>query len=105
MDNVHFQDIYVQNNSKGEVEEIVFDDTPTRYVRIQSIKRGTNYGPSLWEFQLYGTLYEKHMYKILKLEQKLEKMKLIRKQAIANECNYKILMMQLLKTVEMVCLQ
>lgn len=59
MDNVHFQDIYVQNNSKGEVEEIVFDDTPTRYVRIQSIKRGTNYGPSLWEFQLYGTLYEK----------------------------------------------
>lgn len=59
MDNVHFQDIYVQNNSKGEIEEIVFDDTPTRYVRIQSIKRGTNYGPSLWEFQLYGTLYEK----------------------------------------------
>ena len=59
MDNVHFQDIYVQNNSNGEVEEIVFDDTPTRYVRIQSIKRGTNYGPSLWEFQLYGTLYEK----------------------------------------------
>lgn len=68
MDNVNFKDIYIEKNGKGGVEELTFDGTPTRYVRIQSVKRGTDYGPSLWEFQVYGTLYEKTYIKDIEIK-------------------------------------
>jgi len=46
------------NGSAGE-ERITLNDTPAgRYVRINCIKRGTVYGFSIWEIEVYGALFD-----------------------------------------------
>ena len=45
--------VYETSNSKGGKEEIVFDATTCRYVRMQGVKRALDYGYSLWEMGVY----------------------------------------------------
>ena len=45
--------VYEASNSKGGKEEIVFDATTCRYVRMQGVKRALDYGYSLWEMGVY----------------------------------------------------
>ncbi|WP_108995231.1 polysaccharide lyase family 8 super-sandwich domain-containing protein, partial [Paenibacillus agaridevorans] len=40
----------------GGIEEISFEPVNARYVRMLGIKRGSNYGYSLWEFKVFGAL-------------------------------------------------
>lgn len=54
LDNKEFYDLYQTNNGQGNIEEIVFESQNARYVRLQSTKRATDYGISLWEFEVYG---------------------------------------------------
>ena len=41
-------------NGKGGIDDIVFGTTNARYVRLWGTKRGTSYGYSLYEFEVYG---------------------------------------------------
>ena len=49
--------VYEERNGDGETDEIVFS-TPSsaRYVRMHGLTRGTQYGFSLWSFEVYGTV-------------------------------------------------
>jgi hypothetical protein len=46
--------VYSANNSKGSIEEIDLKPVVARYVRIKGKKRATEYGYSLYEFEVYG---------------------------------------------------
>ncbi len=46
--------VYNQLRGHGGVDYITFAPTPARYVRMQGIQRGTHWGYSLWEFEVYG---------------------------------------------------
>ncbi|MFC4306858.1 polysaccharide lyase family 8 super-sandwich domain-containing protein [Cohnella boryungensis] len=48
--------VYSTTNGSGGVEEISFEPVNARYVRMNGIKRGSNYGYSLWEFKVYSAL-------------------------------------------------
>ncbi len=41
-------------NSNGGVDSLALSE-PARYIRIESVKRATNWGISLWELEVYGT--------------------------------------------------
>ena len=45
--------VYETSSCKGGKEEIVFDATTCRYVRMQGVKRALAYGYSLWEMGVY----------------------------------------------------
>ncbi len=49
-----WKDIYATENGKGASEEIRFTPLTTRYVRMLGIKRATQWGYSLFEFEVYG---------------------------------------------------
>lgn len=53
-DAVNWKEIYLNENSKGGVEEIKIKPVRTRYVKMQGLKRATMWGYSLFEFELYG---------------------------------------------------
>ena len=59
MDNKTFYDLYVEKSGQGNIEEKTFDAKPARYVKMQCVKSSSQYGSSLWEFQVYGDHYEK----------------------------------------------
>ena len=42
------------DGKRKATETIVIDPVTARFVRIQGIKRATNYGYSLWEIELYS---------------------------------------------------
>jgi len=46
--------LYTQSNGAGGVETLTVSGTG-RYVRMYGTQRGTGYGYSLWEFQVYGS--------------------------------------------------
>ena len=48
--------VYTEINSDGNQDEILVDGIG-RYVRMQGIERGTQYGYSLYEFKIYGDFY------------------------------------------------
>lgn len=54
-DAANWIDVYTQSNGKGGTELIDFPLTHSRYVRMLGIKRGSVFGYSLWEFEVYGT--------------------------------------------------
>ncbi|WP_418552476.1 discoidin domain-containing protein, partial [Longibaculum muris] len=68
LDGENFFELYHQENGQGHIENIYFNEATVRYVRMQGIQRGTNYGYSLYEFEVYGksckadlqSLYEKY---------------------------------------------
>ncbi|MGI4828982.1 MAG: discoidin domain-containing protein [Janthinobacterium lividum] len=45
---------FTQNNGQGGSENIVFAAVSARYVRMSGVLRSTQYGYSLWEFEVYG---------------------------------------------------
>lgn len=53
MDGNNWNTVYETSNCKGGEEEIVFDATTCRYVRMQGVKRALDYGYSLWEMGVY----------------------------------------------------
>lgn len=54
-DGRNWSDVYVQKNGKGGHEDIKFiSPQQARYVKWQGVKRGTGYGYSLYEFQVFG---------------------------------------------------
>lgn len=47
-------DVYSTTNGSGGTETINFTQASARYVRMYGIERGTNYGYSLFEFEVYA---------------------------------------------------
>ena len=68
LDGENFFELYHQENGQGHIENIYLKETTVRYVRMQGIQRGTGYGYSLYEIEVYGksckanlqSLYEKY---------------------------------------------
>ena len=50
----NWSEVHHEKHGRGGKQEIYFDDTVCRYVKLQGIKRGTGYGYSLWEMKVYG---------------------------------------------------
>lgn len=56
LDGLEWTTVYTQTNSAGGTENISFDETPARYIRMYADERAlTAYGVSLYEFEVYGT--------------------------------------------------
>ena len=53
-DAVEWKDVYQNNNSKGKNEEIKIKPVMARYVKMLGLKRATEWGYSLYEFEVYG---------------------------------------------------
>ncbi|MBP1963182.1 discoidin domain-containing protein [Paenibacillus aceris] len=53
-DGVAWTDVYTTTKGAGGIEEISFDPVTARYVKMQGVERGTIYGYSLYEFEVYG---------------------------------------------------
>lgn len=45
---------YLITNGHGMVDDLTFPATAARYVRMYGTQRGTEWGYSLWEFEVYG---------------------------------------------------
>ncbi|MDQ6419531.1 discoidin domain-containing protein [Paenibacillus sp. LHD-117] len=48
-------DVYTTTSGNGGVDQISFAQTNARYVRMHGTVRGTAYGYSLFEFEVYGS--------------------------------------------------
>lgn len=46
--------VHTKDGSHGGVEEIIRVNRPGRYVRLVGLQRATEWGYSLWEFEIYG---------------------------------------------------
>lgn len=53
-DAVAWRDVAEVDQGRKGKQEIFFDDTQARYVRMLGLERGTGWGYSLWDFQVYG---------------------------------------------------
>ncbi len=47
--------VYTENAGDGGTDDIVFDAIEAQYVRMYGIQRGTQWGYSLYEFEVFGT--------------------------------------------------
>lgn len=50
----NWKDVSSIDHGKVGIMDVFFDDVKTRYVRMQGVKRGTDWGYSLWDFKVYG---------------------------------------------------
>ncbi|WP_158822487.1 glycoside hydrolase family 6 protein [Granulicella sp. S156] len=53
-DAVNWTTVFTQTNGSGGTENLVFSPISGRYVRMYGTQRATQYGYSLWEFEVYG---------------------------------------------------
>ena len=53
-DAVNWETIYSTSEGKGKIEEITDLGTRARYIRMYGNKRATEWGYSLWEFEIFG---------------------------------------------------
>lgn len=53
-DAVNWTDVYMMTNGQGKTEILTFPEVEARYVRMYGTERATQYGYSLWEFEVYG---------------------------------------------------
>jgi hypothetical protein len=53
-DNVNWNTVVVEKNGKGKIEEKTIPPVAARYVKLHGTKRATEWGFSLWEFEVYG---------------------------------------------------
>ncbi|WP_144152736.1 discoidin domain-containing protein, partial [Paraburkholderia sp. BCC1885] len=54
-DNVDWSNtVYTQANGKGGIDDLSFNTTTARYIRLQGQQRATGYGYSLFEFAVYN---------------------------------------------------
>ncbi|XID96104.1 discoidin domain-containing protein [Paenibacillaceae bacterium WGS1546] len=51
---VNWTDVYSTSNGSGGIENITFAAQNAKYVRMYGTTRGTPYGYSLYEFEVYG---------------------------------------------------
>lgn len=49
----NWKDVFTENNSDGGSDRITFHKTNARYVRMYALKRATEYGVSIYEFEVY----------------------------------------------------
>ncbi|GGP27911.1 hypothetical protein GCM10010971_37300 [Silvimonas amylolytica] len=54
-DNTNWTTVYTQSAGVGGVEDFHFTAATARYVRMYGTARATQYGYSLWEFEIYST--------------------------------------------------
>jgi hypothetical protein len=48
-----WRDVYSTTTGAGGAESVDFTPSTARYVRLRGLVRGTQYGYSLWEFQVH----------------------------------------------------
>lgn len=55
-DGASWRDAYAtpSGGSDGDVDVITLDDQSARFVRMQTVARSAEYGPSLWEFEIFS---------------------------------------------------
>ena len=53
MDGDHWTDVFTTNQGQGGREVIPFPPTEARWVRMYGTRRGTPFGYSLWQFQVF----------------------------------------------------
>jgi len=51
----YWQNLYWTNNGDGGVDTITFSPTTGRWILMYGVQRGTPWGYSLWEFEVYNT--------------------------------------------------
>ncbi len=54
-DNKNWQQVFEVNDARGGNEERNFNSVSARYIKLNCIKRGTGYGFSVYEFEVYGS--------------------------------------------------
>ncbi|WP_438435261.1 fibronectin type III domain-containing protein [Gorillibacterium sp. sgz500922] len=54
LDNQNWTTVYTTTNGDGGIDNIGFTATSARYVKMNGLARGTSYGYSLWEFEVYA---------------------------------------------------
>jgi hypothetical protein len=54
LDKENWETVYHEENGDGKIDEFSIKPVKTRYVRMYGIKRGTQWGFSLWEFEVYA---------------------------------------------------
>ena len=59
-------DISDINDGDGGLDELSYKDVTGRYVRMLGIEVGSDYGYSLWEFEVYGTTLKSTLQEIYK---------------------------------------
>ncbi|MDR6550805.1 discoidin domain-containing protein [Paenibacillus qinlingensis] len=53
-DGNNWNTVYATDHANGGIDDISFSPVNARYVKMNGIKRGTPYGFSLWEFEVYA---------------------------------------------------
>ena len=53
-DTTNWTDVYSTTTGDGGIDDVSFVSTSARYVRMYGTTRATQYGYSLWEFEVYG---------------------------------------------------
>jgi beta-glucosidase len=53
-DNINWRTVYSTSTGQGSLENIQFSPTTARYVRLYGTKRGTQFGYSLYSFDIYS---------------------------------------------------
>jgi hypothetical protein len=53
-DNRTWRTVYTATGANGGIDNDVFPSTTARYVKMAGVHRGTSYGYSLWEFEVYS---------------------------------------------------
>jgi len=54
LDTTNWTTVYSEINGDGGYDDIFFAPIDARYVRVYGTQRGTGWGYSLWEFEIYG---------------------------------------------------
>ncbi|WP_410772140.1 fibronectin type III domain-containing protein [Fontibacillus sp. BL9] len=54
LDNNHWETVYSTSSGNGGIDSISFETKSARYVRMYGTQRGTQYGYSLWNFEVYA---------------------------------------------------
>ena len=50
----NWKDVYETADGHTGVQQITFDEEKGRYVRMSGLRRGSGWGYSLWDFEVYG---------------------------------------------------
>ena len=53
-DNSTWRTVATVTGGNGGIDNLTFPATTARYVKMAGVHRGTSYGYSLWEFEVYG---------------------------------------------------
>jgi type 1 glutamine amidotransferase len=54
-DGKQWQDVYVERNGDGGTDDVKFNAVKARYVRMHATRRATQWGYSLYEFEVFGS--------------------------------------------------